>query len=239
MTIHWPFKESHVYEDWRANTPWGHLFQRFSKMDICQTVGCDVWNSATPGAKPRQRSSAKPPGYFSVIDPGSTNLRVLIVEVADGHATVWGWAERSGWIDGNPNVHDLFAACSELQAEAEEMARDRAERWFLPDQMIVGLPASQLVGRAWPVAQTRSRPERPMDEREVEALLSRALRLTVNRLLSIVQPEAPPDSDDPDWLLIEAVPVALVVDGRGVTDLVGFRGRELHAMVFAALGRTE
>ncbi len=29
--IHWPLKEKHVYEDWRANTPWGQLFQRYQK----------------------------------------------------------------------------------------------------------------------------------------------------------------------------------------------------------------
>jgi hypothetical protein len=29
--IHWPFKEKHIYEDWRANTPWGRLFQRYQR----------------------------------------------------------------------------------------------------------------------------------------------------------------------------------------------------------------
>jgi hypothetical protein len=28
---HWPFKESHVYEEWRANTSWGQLFQRYQQ----------------------------------------------------------------------------------------------------------------------------------------------------------------------------------------------------------------
>jgi uncharacterized protein (DUF362 family) len=28
---HWPFKESHVYENWRANTSWGRLFQRYQQ----------------------------------------------------------------------------------------------------------------------------------------------------------------------------------------------------------------
>jgi uncharacterized protein (DUF362 family) len=27
--VHWPLKEKHVYEDWRANTAWGLLFQRY------------------------------------------------------------------------------------------------------------------------------------------------------------------------------------------------------------------
>jgi uncharacterized protein (DUF362 family) len=28
---HWPFKESHVYENWRTNTSWGRLFQRYQQ----------------------------------------------------------------------------------------------------------------------------------------------------------------------------------------------------------------
>ena len=29
--IHWPLKERHIYEDWRANTPWGQMFQRYQQ----------------------------------------------------------------------------------------------------------------------------------------------------------------------------------------------------------------
>jgi len=29
--LHWPLKEKHVYEDWRANTSWGQLFQRYQQ----------------------------------------------------------------------------------------------------------------------------------------------------------------------------------------------------------------
>jgi hypothetical protein len=29
--IHWPLKERRIYEDWRANTTWGRLFQRYQK----------------------------------------------------------------------------------------------------------------------------------------------------------------------------------------------------------------
>jgi len=29
--IHWPLKEKHIYEDWRANTSWGQLFQQYQK----------------------------------------------------------------------------------------------------------------------------------------------------------------------------------------------------------------
>jgi uncharacterized protein (DUF362 family) len=35
---HWPFKERHVYEEWRANTPWGRLFQRYQRQGYLADV---------------------------------------------------------------------------------------------------------------------------------------------------------------------------------------------------------
>lgn len=29
--LHWPLKGKHIYEDWRANTAWGQLFQRYQR----------------------------------------------------------------------------------------------------------------------------------------------------------------------------------------------------------------
>jgi hypothetical protein len=109
------------------------------------------------------------------------------------------------------------------------MAHDLTGRLILPDQFLAGLPGSQLRGQAWSVAQKRARPHRPVEERELEALLERALRLAVNRLRG----------DDAGWLLVDAAPVSLTIDGRRVTDPVGFRGQEVGATVFAALARAE
>jgi hypothetical protein len=126
----------------------------------------------------------------------------------------------------------LINACDEALVQAERMAQACGDRYLMPDQLVVGLPASRLRGRSWAVAQQRAQPSRLVDERELEALLDRTLRLAVNRLLS-EEPESGA------WLLVDAVPVALTVDGRGVTDLVGFRGQEIGAAVFAAMTRTE
>ncbi|MCJ7531413.1 MAG: DUF362 domain-containing protein [Anaerolineales bacterium] len=32
--IHWPLKEKHIYEDWRANTTWGQLFARYQRQGV-------------------------------------------------------------------------------------------------------------------------------------------------------------------------------------------------------------
>lgn len=178
------------------------------------------------GREKRGKGSSSP-GYFSVVEPGSTTLRVLVVEATSGQATVWGWSEVPS--PGSSASADwLVDACSKALSRAEEMAQDLAERWLLPDRMLVGLPGSHLLGRSWPVVQRRARPDRPVEERELSALLERALRLDVNRLLGI----AP---DDGHWLLVDSAPVTLSIDGQGVTDPVGFRATEMGATVFAAL----
>ncbi|NIV33514.1 MAG: hypothetical protein GWN58_29920, partial [Anaerolineae bacterium] len=153
-----------------------------------------------------------------------------VVEVDDGQATVLGWAEEQGWTGNEAETASLVNACDKALLQAENIARSSGERWLLPDQLIVGLPASQLRGRSWAIVQQRPESGRPVDERELEALLERTLRLAVNRLVSDLP-------EDHDWLLIDAAPVVLTVDGRGVTDPIGFRGYELGVAVFAAMAR--
>ena len=180
----------------------------------------------------RDRRSAGSPVSYGVVEPGTTTLRLCVVEVSDGQATVLGWAEGRGWTGNAADTPSLVNTCDEALVRAEQMARASGERWLLPDQLVVGLPASQLRGRSWAIMQQRPESGRPVDERELEALLERTLRLAVNRLMS-------DEPEDHDWLLIDAAPVVLTVDGRGVTDPIGFRGRELGAVVFAAMSRVE
>lgn len=184
------------------------------------------------GSVQKRPSSSESPVFSCVVEPGTATLRLLVVEVDDGQATVWGWDEKPGWGMVGADVQWLTDACERALTQAEQMAQDLSERWILPDQILVGLPASQLCGRAWSVTQRRSRPERPVEERELEALLERALRLATHRLQSAEHVGA-------EWLLLDAAPVSLTVDGRGVTDPVGFRGREISAMVFAALAHVD
>jgi cell division ATPase FtsA len=177
-----------------------------------------------------QSHSRRGAASYGVLEPGTTTLRLLVVEAVGGQATVLGWAEGPGWVCSGADLAQLVAACGETLSSAEKMALATGERLILPDQIVVGLPASQVRGRACSIVQHRSRPERLVDERELQELLERALRLAVNRLLG-------ESTEQASWLLVDAAPVALAVDGRGVTDPVGFRGREIGATVFAALAQ--
>jgi len=113
-------------------------------------------------------------------------------------------------------------------SQAEGMAQDRAGRWLMADQMVVGLPASQLQGWAPTVTQRRAQPERPIDERELAGLLARAVRLAVGRM-------GTGDRGDPAWRMVDSAVVALSVDNHGVSDPVGFKGRDFGATVFTAV----
>lgn len=180
----------------------------------------------------RDRHRPGVPISYGIVEPGTTTLRLSVVEVEDGRSTVLGWAEGPGWTGTSVDKASLLNACDEALVQAERMAQSSREGWLLPDQLLVGLPPSLLRGRSWAVVQKRAQASRPVDERELEGLLERTLRLAVNRLLS-------DEPDGSDWLLIDAAPVALTVDGRGVTDPVGFRGSEIGAVIFAALARAE
>jgi hypothetical protein len=147
---------------------------------------------------------------------------VLVTEVTDEQAVVWGWNAVSP--AGAATSEALALACEEAVSGATLMANDLAGRVLVPDQMIVGLPGSQVLGQAWPIVQRRSRPDRPVEERELTGLLGRALRLSANRF-----------SDRPGARLIDAAVASLAIDGRGVTDPVGFKGHEMSAAVFAAM----
>ena len=186
--------------------------------------------------KLKSRKKRQAQSCFCVVDPGTTALRVLIVEVQGGRATVWGWAESPAVTGSNPDVQSLAFACDGALSQAEGMAQDRAGQWLMADQMVVGLPASQLQGWAPSVGQRRSQPDRPVDERELADLLSRAVRLAVGRI------SEPPGRSGAAgggsvWRLVDSAAVTLNVDGHGVTDPVGFKGRDLSATVFTALAQ--
>jgi cell division protein FtsA len=155
---------------------------------------------------------------------------VLIVEVVRGQATIWGWDEigTEGTAADQPRA--VASALETALTRAEAAAHDRTDRWLVADHVIVGLPASQLRGWAWPVKQQRPQPRMPVDEPELEALLKRGLRLTVNRQIGM---------RNRGWFLVDARPVNVAVDGMGVSDPVGFRGREIAATVFAALAKRD
>jgi len=138
------------------------------------------------------------------------------------------------------DIQPLAFAIDGALSQAEAMAQDRAGQWLMADQMVVGLPACQLQGWAPSVAQHRSQPERPIDERELTGLLGRGLRLAVGQMSQPhAQAATAKNRDSAAWRLLDSAVVALTVDGHGVTDPVGFKGRDFGAVVYITLARLD
>jgi uncharacterized protein (DUF362 family) len=38
--VQWPLKDRHIYEDWRANTAWGRMFQQYQQAGFLGSSGC-------------------------------------------------------------------------------------------------------------------------------------------------------------------------------------------------------
>jgi hypothetical protein len=181
-----------------------------------------AWQRSSQSIPPQEQAST----HLCIIEPGTTTLRVLAAELSGQQATVWGWGEGPGWDHSRRDTWRLADVCEEGLRAAQNMAGSHAGRSLSLEHLLVGLPAHQLRGWAWTLTQRRTKPDRPVEERELYSLLGRALRLTVNRLTS---------PEDEDWILLDTAPAALTVDGHGVTDPVGFRAEEIGATVFAAL----
>lgn len=185
-----------------------------------------VWAPWKQGRGQRQDSDVS--SCYCVVDPGSTALRVLIVESIRGQTTVWGWDEVGPGTQAKGQARAVTEAFDTALTRAEASAHDRTGRLLVTDHVVVGLPASQLRGWAWPVTQRRAQPRSPVEEHELEALLRRGLRLAVNRQIGM---------KNRGWFLVDARAARISVDERGVSDPVGFRGKEIAASVFAALAQ--
>jgi hypothetical protein len=166
---------------------------------------------------------------------------MAVIQVAGGQATILGWGE--GPRPRGADTASLLAACQEVLPGIEAMAEQYVEGPCVADQGVVGVPQSQLRAGSWSVTQRRPTPGEAVDERELGALLDRSLRLAVQALLSV---ERRPDAEgrtravsspkrDRGWVLVDAAAVMMTVEGRRVTDLVGFCGAQIGATVFAAL----
>jgi cell division protein FtsA len=185
--------------------------------------------------------SSGSPDCYIVVDPGTTRLRVGIVQVSHGQAAILGWSEGA-WPDGTDPA-TLLAACERLLARALEMAEHGVDGPCAAEQILVGVPQSHLRAGSWSVNQRRLSQSEPIDEHELSGLLGRGLRLAVQGLLSRSLPTDREGSgrrptrrlSGSAWVLVDATPVAITVDGRRVTDPVGFDGAQLGTTVFAAM----
>jgi cell division protein FtsA len=96
---------------------------------------------------------------------------------------------------------------------------------------VMGVPSLLVRGAAYTVKQQRSSPSRPVSQRELPQLLQRVQRLALQQLSQELASQ--------ELALVDNSITEIAIDGHGVTDPMGFRGKNLAVTVFNAIALRE
>jgi cell division protein FtsA len=176
------------------------------------------------------------PSFRSVIDLGTEYVKALVLEVEEDRAIIIGQgiARHKGAYASGGAISDLEAVtvtCDQALRQAEDMTEEVYGRKVVPDQAVMGVPSPLIRGAAYTVKQQRSSPRRPVSRRELTQLLQRVQRLALQQLAQ--------EFASQELALVDSSITEIVIDGHGVTDPVGFRGKNLAVTVFNALALLE
>jgi cell division ATPase FtsA len=168
--------------------------------------------------------------HYSVLDLGASAVKALVVEQAEGGATILGRGSavhRNG-IASNGMIGELSAlqdACERALIMAEDATGELGREKVVPDTALIVVPTAWLI-RALGIGRVlRPNLEETIAADERGEPIERAGRIAVDLLAGRGGPG--------EWRLLDATVLDLKVDGRRVTDLAGFRGRALEAIVQA------
>jgi cell division protein FtsA len=176
------------------------------------------------------------PSFRSVIDLGTEYVKALVVEVEEGRAVIIGQGvarhKRSYASDGAiGDLETVTATCDRALRQAEDMTEKVYGRKVVPDQAVMGVPSRLVRGAAYTVKQQRSSPSRPVSQRELPQLLQRVQRLALQQLSQELASQ--------ELALVDNSITEIAIDGHGVTDPMGFRGKNLAVTVFNAIALRE
>ncbi len=187
---------------------------------------CALWRRR--GARPSTSV-----GHYSVLDLGASVVKALVVERGADQATIVGRGQaacgagirRDGTIG---EIAALQAACDRALTAAEDGTEAIAGTKIVPDAVVIGVPASWLRSASAAMGVRRPRLEEPITAEECAAVVTSAGERAV-RLL-------PHGAVTGRWELLDVTVADIRLDGRRVTDPVGFRGHTLEviATAFAA-----
>lgn len=179
---------------------------------------------AGAGIMPRRRGTGLPEA-FSVLDLGTTHLKALVcrrsgsaVEVLGQCVVPYGIPEQA------PN--GMTELCNRALVQAEDSSAAMGGRRLVPDDVVIGMPASTVVARASQVAYRRRDPTLPLDDAELERILHIGQRTAMEELRG----SGLPFSDA--VLLASGTQVQVAVDGHPADDPRGLRGEIITLTLF-------
>lgn len=186
-----------------------------------------------------QRAGAeKVPGYCTVLDLGTQQAKALVVEVGQSECLVLGVGMAPAYDAGSGvNVDSallsaLERSCDRAVLQAEDMTVRFCDKPVVPDWVVIGLPGSVTTAGTFTITHQRSEAIRRITEDELRELVRRAQRLALRQLVR--ERQSRHGTGCAKLELVEASVTDFQVDGRSVTDPLGFRGEKLTVTVFNA-----
>ncbi len=178
------------------------------------------------------------PGYRTILDLGTEQIKALVLELNEDEALVVGVGrarQQQGWeLDGGVvDVRTMAQGCDQALRQAEDMTAETCGRQIVPDCAVVGLPNYLTVAETFAVTHHRSNPAKPINDKELRGVVERAQRSALQQLGR--KAEAFRSCQEAKVQLLESSITDMQVDGHSVTDALGFRGENLTVAVFNVL----
>lgn len=177
----------------------------------------------------RNKENQKDVRLVSMLDPGASAVKALVVELGDRSATILGrgQARHAGGIAADGSIGDLDVlktACESALREAEDATEQTRGHKIVPDVAMFSVPTAWLCGAIGRGSVERPALETPIEASEYAVPLARAGRQALRHLGNVTGPG--------DWELLDATLISFSINGNPVTDPTGFRGHSLAATVF-------
>ena len=175
--------------------------------------------------------------YLSVLDLGASSVKALVIQREGNQVTILGRGRAPAQNVGHPvsgiaasgtvtDMDALASDCEQALCEAEDATEATCGRKIVPDEVLVAVPAAWLRGATGSGGSRRVALETGVVIQECYESVVRAGRRAMRNLGRATGPGT--------WALVDAALITFSIDGRRVTDPVGFRGYLLEATVVVA-----
>lgn len=165
------------------------------------------------------------------LDIGTEYVKALIAKVEGDNLEVVGMGRshqrlsdmQSGAIS---DIAGVVGNCEKALSQAEDMAGVSAR------QAIIGIAGELVKGLTTTVRYKRPKPEKPLDNNEIELIIDRAQARTLERAQKQLELET--GKKDVEVKLVNSAIVSIHIDTYKVSNPIGFQGKEIVIQLYTA-----
>lgn len=177
------------------------------------------------------KNPPKKGSYLVALDIGTEFVKALIGEVKDGQIEIIGVGRTHQSLSDMQagaiaDIAGVVRNCDEALAKAEQQAGVSART------AIIGIAGELVKGTTTTVRCTRKDSSKPLDEAEVEQIISLVQKRALTRAKQQLAWEL--GGKDVEIRLVNSALVSIDIDGYNVTNPVGFQGKEVLVQLYTA-----